>query len=150
MDNSQELTHFFVCSPNQPLILAYHDRFKVKAPSFGGSAARYRAGDEQVRPRLTDPAAQSLGFGGNRILGAQVEGVRTAAEALEGIHSAGAWGAFVAYVCVNQAGLAWVMSVHGDILELVRARKMPLHPLFSTTSRQAAEYLLESFNKLSR
>jgi hypothetical protein len=147
---AKEITHYFVCSGNPSLIKAYHDLFRVGAPAYGGSAASYRADESAMSARQANATAASLLFAGQESMGSEVKEVPNVADVLSKLQGGSANGTiFISYVTVGPKGQKWVHEVYTTLLgEAVKQGILPFR-MYSTTSKQAAQFLLDSFSMSS-
>lgn len=146
---ASELFYYFICSGNESLIKAYHDLFRVGAPAYGGSAAYYRANQTQLGDRQRDPTAASLLFAGQAWMGSKAEEVGTVADVLARLGVTGHPGVFISFVTVGPTGRDWVRKVYAELLGQAVGQGILPFPLYTTASRDAAQFLLDSFSRMS-
>jgi hypothetical protein len=146
---ASELSYYFICSGNQSLIKAYHDLFRVGTPAYGGSAAYYRADGSQLDARKADPTASSMGFAGQEFMRSKTKEVATVADALAGMSLPFNQGIFISFVTVGPAGRDWVQKVYTELLGQAVSQGILPFCMYATTSKDAAQFLLDSFSLLS-
>lgn len=145
---SSEPSHYFICGSNPSVIRGFHEVFKVYTPAYGGSAEYYRGDVNRLRDRQTDAAA-SLSFAGWRSLGSTVDKMATVADVLSSLRIGADQGVFISHVTVGPNGRKWVDEVYTTLLaEAAKQGILPFH-MYSTESRDAAQFLLDSFSLLS-
>lgn len=143
----QELSHGFVCSPNQSLIEAYHGLFRNQAPTYGGSAAVYLADKSVLNARQTDAGALAMPFAGQQFLGLTVNEMDTVAQVLEALSLATSRGRlYVSYVTVGAAGQEWVRLVYVRLLGEAKRQGIAPFCMYTTARKDAAQFLLDSFS----
>jgi hypothetical protein len=114
-----------------------------------GSAAYYRADESQLDARAADPIAASLRFDGQKFMGLKAEEVATVAEALARLSGAIYRGVFISYVSVGSAGQDWVQKVHATLLGQAVGQGILPYSMYTTASKDAAQFLLDSFSLVS-
>lgn len=144
-----ELSYYFICSGNQSLIKAYHDLYKVGAPAYGGSAAYYQAGGNQLDARKADSTVASLSFAGQKFMGSKAEGVATVTDVLANLSVSGYRGVFIAFATVGPTGRVWVQKVYNELLNQAVGQGILPFAMYTTASKDAAQFLLDSFTLVS-
>lgn len=146
---ASELSYYFICSGNQSLIKAYYDLFRVGAPAYGGSAAYYRADGSQLDARKADSTAALLSFAGHTFMGSKAEEVATVADVLARLSVSGYRGVFISFVTVGPSGRDWVQKVYAELLGQAVGQGILPFSMYTTTSKDAAQFLLDSFSLVS-
>lgn len=148
---STDLEYFFVCSGNQSIIEAYHNIFRVGAPAYGGSAKFYRYDRSDLANRKAEEAGASLFFGGQSLLGSTQSELAYVTDVLTKLESSSSHGnGYIAFVSVGNTGRAWIQEVYTTLMEeAVQQGILPFH-MYTTTKKEAAQFLLDSFKSMSR
>lgn len=143
---SEEVTHSFVCSANASVIDAFHSLFRVGAPAYGGSAARYHADESALSARREAAKAAGLAFAGTSLMLSTSKEVSAVADVLGSLGAqSGSGGIHVAYVTVGPAGRDWVRQVYDELVRQAVPQGILPFPVYSTEDGSAARFLLASF-----
>jgi len=144
---SPELSYSFICTGNQSVIKAYHDLFRVGAPAYGGSAAYYRGDETQLGARKAAATAASLPFAGQQSMGSRVNEAASVSDVLADMMMAAAYGSvFISFATVSPTGQEWVRKAYATLLSEAAGQGILPFSMYTTTSKEAAQFLLDSFN----
>lgn len=147
---SEDLSYFFVCSGNASLIEAFHSLYKIGAPVYGGSAALYRADENELSSRQAEASSASLLFAGRSFMGAKAEAVANVAGVLAAVRiESTRGGAFVSFVSVGPEGQDWAREVYTTLLNEAFGQGILPFFMYTTASKDAAQFLLDSFTVVS-
>jgi tetratricopeptide (TPR) repeat protein len=140
---------FFICTGNASLVNAYNDLFQVGALAYHGAAGHYSAGVGNLDLREQESSKASLPFVGQSHMGSKSTPVSHMHEVLQTLRVAASGEIHVAFVSVNQTGVSWVQEVYGELLNQAVSQGILPYEMYVTNDKAAAQFLLDSFEKVS-
>ena len=143
---SSEQSYFFICCGNAGVINSYYDVFKVGVRPYKGAAGRYSASVGNLDIRRQEANKASLSFVGQSYMGSNRRPPKSHMhEVLGAIAVEGLRKVYIAFVSVNQSGTSWVQKVYAEFLQQAMSQGILPYTMYITKDKDAAEFLLGSF-----